>query len=405
MVAPLEGITVLELANWVAAPSCAALMADMGADVVKVEPLTGDGMRGKLRQPALPEGAPKTDFPFHLDNRGKRSVAIDLADERGGEVVRAMASTADVFITNLLPGRLERYGLTPGQVHDINPALVYGIVSGYGTEGPDADRIAFDLTAFFGRGGIMSLIGEPDEPPPAFRAGQGDHVTALCLLSGILAALRVRDQTGAGQVVKTALMQAGAWTIGCDMAAALVDKKQPSKRRRDQAISPMNTRYQCGDGVWVNLSAHNQGAWPKFCEAIGRHELADDERYDTPAKRFQAGAELVTLVDEAFRSQPFSYWAGRLDAAGILWGRVAGLPDVIDDPQARALGMFSAIEHPEAGRFETLAAPFSIEGADVAVRGPAPDCGEHTAEVLAQFGIDDDRVAELTKAGVLGGRT
>jgi crotonobetainyl-CoA:carnitine CoA-transferase CaiB-like acyl-CoA transferase len=405
MVAPLEGITVLELANWVAAPSCAALMADMGADVIKVEPLTGDGMRGKLRQPTLPEGATATDFPFHLDNRGKRSVAIDLADDRGSELVRDMAATVDVFITNLLPGRLDRYGLAPASLHALNRALVYGIVSGYGTEGPDADRIAFDLTAFFARGGIMSLIGDPDQPPPAFRAGQGDHVTALCLLAGILAALRVRDLTGEGHVVKTALMQAGAWTIGCDMAAALVDRKQPSKRSRDQAISPMNTRYQCGDGVWVNLSAHNQGAWPRFCTALGRPDLAEDERYDTPAKRFQAGAELVQAIDEIFRSEPFDHWASRLDDAGILWGRVADLPDVIDDPQARALGMFAEIEHPEAGRFETLAAPFRIEGADVAVRGPAPECGEHTADVLAQFGVTSERVAALTESGVLGGRT
>ncbi len=405
MVAPLEGITVLELANWVAGPSCAALMADMGADVVKVEPLTGDGMRGKLRQPSLPDGAARTDFPFHLDNRGKRSIAVDLTDERGGEVVRELASSADVFVTNLLPGRLERYHLTPEELHSLNPGLVYGIVSGYGTDGPDADRIAFDLTAFFGRGGIMSLIGEPDEPPPAFRAGQGDHVTALCLLTAILAALRVRDATGAGQVVKTALMQAGAWTIGCDMAAALVDQRQPTKRGRDQSISPMNTRYQCADGVWINLSAHNQGAWPRFCEALGRPDLGTDERYDTPAKRFQAGSELVGAIDEVFRSQPFEYWAPRLDEAGILWGRVAELPDVIADPQARALGMFTEIDHPDVGRFETLAAPFDMGGADVAVRGPAPECGEHTREVLAQFGIADDRVAELAKAGVLGGQT
>ena len=401
MAAPLEGITVLELANWVAGPSCAALMADMGADVIKVEPLTGDGMRGKLRQPSLPDGAARTDFPFHLDNRGKRGVAIDLADARGAEVVREMATRADVFITNLLPGRLERYGLTPEQLHELNARLVYGIVSGYGTEGPEADRIAFDLTAFFARGGVMSLIGEPDQPPPAFRAGQGDHVTALCLLSAILAALRLRDNTGEGQVVKAALMQAGAWTIGCDMAAALVDRHQPSKRSRDASISPMNTRYRCGDGVWINLSAHNQGAWPRFCEALGRPDLGKDERYDTPAKRFQAGAELVHVIDEIFASEPFAYWAPRLDEAEILWGRVADLPDVIDDPQAAALGMFADIDHPDVGSFQTLSAPFTIVGADVAVRGPAPECGQHTAEVLADFGINADRITALTDAGIL----
>src|SRR5688572_6600006 len=194
MPGPLDDIAVLEIANWVAGPSCGALMADMGADVVKVEPLAGDGMRGKLRQPSVPEGAPSTDFPFHLDNRGKRSVAVALDDERGAALVRELAGKVDVVLTNLLPGRLARYGLGPESLRERNPRLIYGLVTGYGTEGPDADRVAFDLTAFFGRGAIMSLIGEPDAPPPAFRPGQGDHPTGLALLSAVLAALRVRDR-------------------------------------------------------------------------------------------------------------------------------------------------------------------------------------------------------------------
>ena len=400
----LDDLTVLELANWVAGPSCAALMADMGANVVKIEPLGGDSMRGKLRQPALPEGAPRTDVPFHFSNRGKRGLAVDLANPEGGALVRELASQSDVVITNLLPGRLQKFGLGAEQLRAANPRLIYALVTGYGSTGDDADRIAFDLTAFFGRGAIMSLIGEPGEPPPAFRPGQGDHPTGLALLSGILAALRVRDRTGEGQVVETALIRTAAWTIGCDVSAALVDRTQPTKRSRDEAISPMNTRYRCADDVWVNLSTLDQGAWARSCTALGVPELAEDERFATPVDRFRNNRVVVGLLDELFASQPYSYWAPRLDATGIIWGKVAELPDLVADPAAREMGMFSSIDHPDVGSFETLAAPFTMSSSDVAVRGPAPEIGEHSAEVLASFGLDAARIEALTSSGVVGQR-
>ena len=403
MVGPLDDIIVLEIANWVAAPSCGALMADMGADVIKVEPLTGDSMRGKLRQPVVPEGTPTTDIPFQLDNRGKRSIAVDLNDPRGGELVRELATKADVVLTNLLPKRLARYGLAPEQLRADDPRLIYALVTGYGSTGEDADRIAFDLTAFFGRGAIMSLIGEPEQPPPAFRPGQGDHPTGLALLSAVLAALRVRDRTGQGQLVETALMRTAAWTIGCDVSVALVDKAQPNKRRRIDAISPMNTRFRCGDGAWINLSTFQQGLWVQFCAAIDRPDLGEDERFDTPVKRFTSAETLIPIVDEIFAAHSYEHWAPRLDKSGVIWAKVAELPDLIADPQARATGMFVEIDHPVAGRFETLAAPFTLSDADVTARGPAPGIGEQTAQVLQQFGIDADRIRELAGAGVIGG--
>ena len=277
-------------------------MADMGAEVIKVEPLTGDGMRGKLRQPSAPEGVAVHDVPFQLDNRGKRSVAVDLTSEAGAALVREMATGVDVVVTNLLPARLARYGLAPdARAGAANPRLVYALVTGYGSVGPDADRAAFDLTAFFGRAGIMSLVGEPGAPPPAFRPGQGDHTTGLALLVGVLAALRHRDRTGEGQVVETALLQTGAWTIGCDVQVALVDRAQPTKRARADSFSPLNTRYRCADDVWINLSAHSVGLWPAFCAAVDRPDLAADERFATPAGRYRHRGEVDRLLDAVRR--------------------------------------------------------------------------------------------------------
>lgn len=403
MAGALDDITVLEVANWIAAPSCGALMADMGADVIKVEPLGGDGMRGKLRQPVPANGMEHADVPFQLDNRGKRSLAVDLSKAEGSALVRELASRADVVLTNLLPGRLARYGLAPDQLRADHPELVYALVTGFGSTGPDADRSAFDLTAFFGRGGVMSLVGEPGDPPHAFRPGQGDHPTGLALLAAVLAALRVRDRTGEGQVVETALMRTAAWSIGCDVSVALVDRTQPNKRGRAEPFSPLNTRFRCGDGAWVNLSTNDQGLWRRFCRAIDRPDLADDERYATPVGRFRNGPELLAVLDEVFASQPFAHWATRLDASGVVWGKVAELPELVDDPQARAIGMFTEVEDPEAGTFETLAAPFTLSASEVAVRGPSPGIGQHTTEVLTELGIDAERIGVLAAAGVLGG--
>jgi len=401
MTGPLEDITVVEIANWVAGPSATALMADMGASVIKVEPPSGDSMRNKLRQPTYPEGYPGTDVVFQLDNRGKRSIALDLGDERGQDIARELIDRADVLVTNLTRSRLERYGLGPDRLHRRNRGLVYALVTGQGSSGEDADQLAFDVTAYFGRGGVTGLLGEPDGLPVQPRAGQGDHPTGLALLVAILGALRVRDRTGEGQVVETALMRVGAWTVGCDVAAALIDHRQPNKRSRAHPISPMNTMYRCADGAWLVMSSHNQGVWPGFCEALGRPELVTDPRFDTPANRFKHVEELVGIFDQHFGSEPFDYWAPRLRQTGVIWSKMALLPDLIDDPAARAMGMFTELEHPDLGTFETLAAPFTFERSEVAVRGRAPGIGEHTEEVLGELDRSPEAIAELTDAGVV----
>jgi crotonobetainyl-CoA:carnitine CoA-transferase CaiB-like acyl-CoA transferase len=405
MPGPLDDIKVLEIANWIAAPSATALMADMGASVIKVEPPTGDSMRNKLRQPIWPEGVTPTDVTFQLDNRGKQSIAVDLRDERGVALVHRLVLEADVLVTNLLPERLARYGLGIEPLRAEHPALIVAIVSGQGTSGPEANKLAFDTTAYFGRGAVHSLIGEPGDPPHHPRPGQGDHPTGLALLVGILAALRVRDRTGKGQVVETALLRTAAWTIGADVAAALVDRRQPGRRGRKQPVSPMNTRYECADGTWLIMSSHDQAVWPRFCEALGRPDLITDPRSDNAITRFQNGEELVSIFDEIFASHPYEYWAERLEGTGLIWSKVADLPELVDDPQARRMGMFAEIEHPTSGRFETLEAPFTLSDSDVGVRGPAPGIGEDTDDVLRELGVAEEKIARLRADGVVGRST
>jgi crotonobetainyl-CoA:carnitine CoA-transferase CaiB-like acyl-CoA transferase len=211
----------------------------------------------------------------------------------------------------------------------------------------------------------------------------------------------VRDRTGRGQVVETALMRTAAWSIACDVAVALIDRKQPTKRGRADAMSPMNTTYQCSDGTWINLAALDQTAWARFCAAIGRDDLGADERFATPVDRFQNRQAVIALLEAEFASRPFEHWAPLLDAAGIIWGKVATLAELVVDPQAEANGMFATIEHPEAGPFETLEAPFRMSHSQVAVRGAAPEAGQDTIAVLAEMGFDRHRIDELDATGVI----
>jgi crotonobetainyl-CoA:carnitine CoA-transferase CaiB-like acyl-CoA transferase len=239
--APLQGIRVLEVANWLAAPSAAALMADLGADVIKVEPPGGDVFRGFVLRSLGYDFDFATNYAFELDNRGKRSITVALDQPGGPELVRRLAGEVDVFITNLVQARREKYGLSYEQVAALNERLIYVSFSGYGTRGPDASRPGFDYAAFWARGGIMGLMGEPPSPPPLCRGGQGDHATALNLLAAVFAALRLRDMTGEGQHVETTLQASGMWTLGSDISAALVARQQPARHVRTAPGNPSGT--------------------------------------------------------------------------------------------------------------------------------------------------------------------
>jgi crotonobetainyl-CoA:carnitine CoA-transferase CaiB-like acyl-CoA transferase len=403
MAAPLEGIRVLEVANWLAAPAAAALMADLGAEVIKVEPPEGDAYRGFLMGSMGYRHAFAGNYAFELDNRGKRSITVSLDKPGGPELVKRLAETVDVYLTNLVQPRRERYGLTYEDVRAVNPRVVFASFSGYGARGPDRGRPGFDYAAFWARSGLMSLLGEPPSPPPLCRGGQGDHTTALNLLAAVLAALRLRDRTGEGQHVEVTLQGTGMWTLAGDMQAALVAREQPGRHVRTQPANPIWNSYQAKDGLWVLLVMPLPDPyWPKFCAAIEKPEWANDPRYDGLAKRREHSRELTAQLDAIFATRTRAEWAARMDAQGLIWAPVATLPDVIDDPQAREMGWFATVDSPALGRFETLDTPFKLYGADVGVRGPAPAAGEHTFEVLTQLGLGDDELARLAEDGVIG---
>ena len=401
MAAPMSGVRVVEVTNWMAAPSAGAILADMGAEVVKIEPLQGDPVRGLIRPPKVPEGAPKIDYSFTVDNRGKRSVAVAIDRPEGAELVQRLVADADVFLCNLLPHRQRRYGLDADALLAANPRLVHATLTGYGMGGPDEARPGFDVTTFFGRGAITDSITDPGTVAPHPRPAQGDHTTGLALLAAILTGLRLVDTTGEGQVVDVSLLATAAWTMATDLSATLIDGRQPSKRDRHHLITPLANRFRCGDDRWIILNMPEPRWWPRFCAAVGHPEWPEDPRFASPKDRFDNMPALVDLIDAVFASKPLATWAEIFDAAGLIWGPASTLAELATDEQAHAIGMFPEVPHP-AGPFPTVASPIRIRGADIAPRGPAPDVGADTAEVLEGVGFDRGEIAALAAAGVVG---
>jgi crotonobetainyl-CoA:carnitine CoA-transferase CaiB-like acyl-CoA transferase len=279
MSSPLDDIRVIEVDSWMAAPSAAAILADLGADVIKVEPLTGDPMRDMGRPPKGRDDLKGYDFQFDVDNRGKRSIAIALDKPEGAELVRRMVADAHIFLCNLLPQRQKKFGLDPEALMRINPRLVHATLTGYGTSGPDAWRPGYDVTAFFGRSGLYDAMREgEDGSVPMARPAQGDHTTGLALVGAVLAALRQAERTGHGQVVETSLLELGV-DPGDRLFVTAVDRAPVRRRARHELLSPTADRYPCGDGHWVVFNMPEAHAWPKFCRAIGREHWLHDERF------------------------------------------------------------------------------------------------------------------------------
>ncbi|GAB4326982.1 MAG: CaiB/BaiF CoA-transferase family protein [Dehalococcoidia bacterium] len=400
MVAPLEGIRVIEIANYVAGPSVGALLRDLGADVIKVEPPGGEAMRTVI--PPRPDGTPSLNFLFELENRGKRSVTIDLTAPGAPDVIHEMLSRSDILLTNLVASRQRRFTLDAASVHARNPHVVHVSVTGYGTDGPEADRPAFDFAAFWARSGIMGLMGHPGSPPVISRIAQGDHTTGINGLAATLAALRVRDMTGKGQVVDVSLQQTGVYTIATDVARTLVTGKQPPRFDRTRPENPLFNTYETADSDWIMLVHMTPDPyWPKLCAAIDEPELAEDRRYATMDGRRQHGELLFQRIQARFRARPMAHWSQKLDEHGLIWAPMVQVTEVVQDPQLRHVGAFQAVDH-ELGRFETVGTPFRIEGADITVRGPSSPVGADTEAVLRELGIDEARVADLAAAGAFG---
>lgn len=403
MSAPLDDLTVVTIESWMAAPSASAILADMGATVIKVEPLSGDPMRGMSRPAKIDGPLADYDFQFDVDNRGKKSLAVALDTDEGRAVVYKLLAKADVFMCNLLLRRQEKFGLDPEAVKAINPKIVHATLTGYGTTGPEAWRPGYDVTAFFGRSGLYDAMREGDEGQvPMARPAQGDHTTGLAFVAAILAAQRAVERFGESQVVETSLFETAVWTQATDFGTTAVDAAPVRRRARRNLLAITANRFPCGDGQWLVLNNPEPKAWPRFCEALEQPELIEDERFDSPRQRYQNMPELVDLVDAVFLSQDRAYWGERLDKSGIVWGPVQSLDQVAKDEQAHALGLFPPLEHATLGSYKTVNIPMRFANTEVAPRGVSPTVGENTDDLLDDLGLSAAEIAKLREQGAVG---
>jgi crotonobetainyl-CoA:carnitine CoA-transferase CaiB-like acyl-CoA transferase len=393
---PLEGIKVVELASYVAAPAAGALLADMGAEVIKVEV-----PQGEVYRHSLPRFAGITsDFSeaphFQMDNRGKRSLAMDLLMPGALDALRLVIDQSDILLTNMLPHRLEKYGLDAASLRGRRPELIFASMSGYGPTGPDATTPAFDYTAYWARSGFMDQMRDSELPPSFQRPGIGDHAAALSLVSGILAALRMRDASGEGQEVSVSLMHIGFYIQGNDAAMTLATGEAPAQHDRRAPRNPLWNHYPVKDGRWIFLvMIESDRYWPRFCEAIGRPDLTRDERFDGAIARYQNTKDLVEIIEAVLSERTLDEWRAVFDRHSVIWAPTQTLGEAIRDEQARAAGIFQTVEHPTAGTFECIAPPVSLSSFEMKGDRPAPALGADGAEILREVGLSDEVVKSI----------
>jgi len=392
----LQGIKVVEFATWMAAPAAAAMLSDWGADVIKIEsPLGGDPLRGyeETRRDYPKMGI---NGPFELDNRNKRSVAINLRYKPAQEIAHRLVKGADIFITNFRSRALDSLSLSYENLSSVNPNLIYAELSGYGEVGPDKDQPGFDRSAFFARSGMQDILREPEAPPPCMRPAFGDHATSGFFLAVILGALWHRERNGVGQKVSLSLYHCGIWQLGTDIQVSLISGKDIPKGGRSDATNPLTNHYKTKDGKWIVLAMpQSDRYWPKLCRAIGREDLELDPRYRDHQLRSQNAASLVSLLDEVFAAQTYEYWKEALDEYDNVFGLIQSPIEVTADPQAWADGVFTSIDHPTIGRVKLITAPGKFSKTPGGPRTPAPELGQHTEEVLLEIGYTWEDILHL----------
>jgi crotonobetainyl-CoA:carnitine CoA-transferase CaiB-like acyl-CoA transferase len=392
---PLAGVRVLELAQIMAGPTCGMMLADMGADVIKVEKLPGGDDARDYREPRV-NGI---SAPFLIMNRNKRGLALDLKAPRGREVLLKLVETADVLTENYRRGTLEKFALGYDVLAQTNPGLIYCAVSGYGRDGPLGDRGGFDLIAQ-GFAGLMSITGEPGRPPVKTGNSVADINAGILAASGILAAYVHRLKTGRGQVVDTSLMEAALQQTYWQAAIYFATGVSPGPTGSAHVLTAPYQAFRTRDG-WINIGGANQANWERIAEVLGKREWCVDPRFATNSARMKHREDLAALMEQVLATRGSAEWLSLFDAAGVPAGPVHDMGAALGHAQTLARGMVVELTHPEAGATRALGCPLHFSATPTRVDRAAPRLGEHTREVLAECGYDDAEIDVLAADGTV----
>ncbi|MDG1127695.1 MAG: CoA transferase [Paracoccaceae bacterium] len=389
---PLQGMRVIELAHIMAGPVCGLMLADMGADVIKVEKPSGDDSRRFVPPDINGEAA-----AYMMMNRNKRGIALNLKDADAVDVLRKLLSEADVVIENYRTGTMERLGLGYDDLVKINPRLIYCEISGFGRTGPYADRGGFDLIAQ-GMAGLMSITGEgPGRPPVKVAAPISDINSGILAAMGVSAAYANMLRTGQGQKVDTSLFEAAIVQTYWQSAIAFATGEKPEPLGSAHPLNAPYQAFQTQDG-WINVGAANQSNWLRFLEVIGAPELNDDPKFASNEARKRNLPELVEILNGFLRKDTSEVWLARMEKAKLPAGPINDILQMHDDPQTRAREMVLTLDHPRAGKVDTIGHPVKFSRTPASITRAAPILGQHSREILREIGLDEARIAALINA-------
>src|SRR5881409_4186373 len=393
-----SGLKVVDLASFIAGPGAAVILSDFGAEVIKVEPPTGDTWRIGYKIPPQPRS--HDNYPWHLNNRNKRGLALDLKSPHAPDILERLVKWADVLIVNTPHPARKRLKLEYEDVAQWNPRLIYADLTGYGDKGPDADLPGFDITSYWARSGLLSMTRDAGAPPTWPVAGSGDNATAVGLYSAIVTALYRRERTGKGAHVTTSLLAEGVWSASVSIQAALSGAKFYGLHDRKNPANAALNVYRAGDDAWFVLIV-TPDKLAAVAKAIGREDLLTDARFSDPAKLMQNMPQLTAIFDEIFGAQPMAHWYEVFSGIHVTFGAVRGPEEVSNDPQLRLNDIIVPLAGAGGKLTSTISSPIQVHGVTKVPAKRAPEIGEHNDEVLQEIGFAAQEIAGLRASGAV----
>ncbi|OBI04246.1 formyl-CoA transferase [Mycolicibacter heraklionensis] len=402
MTRPFEGVRVIEVAAWTFVPGAGAILADLGADVIKVEPPTGDPQRGLLNSLNADTSLPN---PFlQVPNRGKRSITLDLTQPAGIATLRRLTATADVFLTSYLPKVRTKLGIEAEDLRAGHERLIYARGSGWGPRGPLTDSGGFDAAAAWSAAGVQDKLTAPGAEAPAAQPAAFFDLQGSSAIAGAIAmALFRRERTGEGGVIDVSLLNTGMWTMSPDLAASAVGIGELPRTDRRDAPNPIVNSYRTSDDRWLNLVClQSDRFWPELCELIGRPELAADERFNSAPARFANRSACIAELDRTFGAQTLAQWQHALAGFSGVWSAAVTFDEVCASQQVADNGYLPSVTGTDNQPFRLVSPPYQFDETPTVPVGPAPELGQHTEEILLEHGLDWDEITTLREGGALG---